>query len=101
MSRLEQLRRLAEMMPSDPLAHYGLALEHLNAQAWDDAVAAFDRTLALDAGYSAAYYHKARAQIAAERPAEARQTLAAGLEAARAKGDWKTQNEMQELLDTL
>ncbi|MCG3127535.1 MAG: hypothetical protein CHACPFDD_02397 [Phycisphaerae bacterium] len=101
MSRLEQLRRLAEMMPSDPLAHYGLALEHLGAQSWDDAIASFDRTLALDAGYSAAYYHKARAQLGAGRGEEARTTLTAGMEAARAKGDWKTQNEMQELLDSL
>jgi tetratricopeptide (TPR) repeat protein len=82
------------------LAQYGLALEHLNQQNWDDASAAFDRALAVDAKYSAAYYHKARAQIAAGRSDEARATLNTGIEVSGAAGDWKTQNEMRELLET-
>lgn len=101
MSRLEQLKKLADMMPADPLSHYGLALEHMNLQQWDAAREAFARTLACDAGYSAAYYHKARAEIAAGLPEDARVTLASGMEVAKAKGDWKTQNEMQELLETI
>ncbi len=101
MSRLERLQQLAQACPDDALAQYGLALEYINQQQWDDAVAAFDRAIAVDAKYSAAYYHKARAQIGAGRPEEARATLSAGIEVSGAAGDWKTQNEMRELLQTI
>lgn len=101
MSRLERLQQLAQACPDDALAQYGLALEYINQQQWGDAVGAFDRAIAVDAKYSAAYYHKARAQIAAGDSQQARATLAAGIEVSGTAGDWKTQNEMRELLETI
>jgi tetratricopeptide (TPR) repeat protein len=101
MSRLEKLQKLAALAPNDPLTHYGLALEYLNSQQWDPAVAAFDAALKVDPKYSAAYYHKARALLGAGRAAEARSTLDAGIAVAAAGGDWHTQNEMTALLETI
>lgn len=101
MSRLEQLKQLVELDPNDPMTHYGVALELMNLERWDEAIESFERTLACDANYSAAYYHKARAEIRAHRHDDARSTLAAGIECAHAAGDAKTEREMRELLDTI
>lgn len=101
MSRLDQLLKLAKSAPDDPLSHYAVGLEYFNLERWDDAGAAFQRTLQIDGKYTAAYYHKARAEIRADRREAARATLAAGIECAKAKGDLKTEREMRELLVTI
>ncbi|MDX2197611.1 MAG: tetratricopeptide repeat protein [Phycisphaerae bacterium] len=100
-NRLEQLLKLVKIAGNDPLSHYGLALEYINLQRWTDAVAAFDATLAINPQYSAAIYHKGRAQIAANLHDEARTTLTQGIEVAKKQGDWKTADEMRGLLETI
>lgn len=100
MSRLEQLRKLVQVAGDDPMSHYGLGLEYIKLGQWSDAVAAFGRAIEVDPKYSAAYYHKARAQLGAGDAAAARETLARGIEAANAAGDWHTAGEMRELLAT-
>jgi Tfp pilus assembly protein PilF len=101
MSRLEQLRKLLAIAPNDPMSHYGLGLEYINLEQWDDAAAAFSRAIAVDPKYSAAYYHQARALIHSGKPDAARETLNAGIVVAKAAGDWHTQGEMQQLLDSI
>lgn len=101
MSRLDQLRKLAALEPNDPMTHYGVGIECINLAQWEDAVASFAAALGADEKYSAAYYHKARAEIALGRGADARATLERGMAVARTHGDWKTVNEMQDLLETV
>lgn len=101
MTRLEQLQKLARVAPDDPLAHYGLALEYINQGAWADAIASFGRVLEINPAYSAAYYHRARCEIQAGRHEDARATLRTGMEVAGAGGDWKTRDEMRDLLDSI
>lgn len=101
MTRLEQLEKLTSMTPNDPMAHYGLGLEFVNQQRWPEAVAAFDRAMKVDPKYSAAYYHKARAEIAAGLNDAARATLNDGMRAAQQAGDWHTEGEMRELLESI
>jgi len=101
MTRLEQLQKLVAAAPHDPLTHYAVGLEYFNLGQFVEAVAAFQKALAADPKYVAAYYHKARAEIRAALHAEARQTLTAGIEAAQAAGDAKTTREMKELLDAI
>ncbi len=101
MSRLEQLLNLAKADPNDPLTHYAVALEYFNQERWSEALEAFERTLAIDPDYAAAYYHKARAEVRAQQREAACKTLEAGMACARRKGDAKTEREMRELLDTI
>ena len=101
MSRIEQLKKLVQIEPDDPLGHYGLALEYMNLEQWGNAAACFAATIERDPNCAAAFYHKARAEIAARSAAEARATLSRGIEVAGAAGDEKTQREMRELLDTV
>ena len=95
--RLEQLLKLAQATPDDPLAHYAAGLELCHLERWDEAVAAFDRALAANASYSAAYFHKGKAQLKAGQGAAARATLDAGIVVAQKAGDMKTVKEMTEL----
>lgn len=88
-------------MPNDPLAHYGLGLELIQLQQWPDAVAAFSDAIRTDANYSAAYYHKARAEIGAGQYETARTTLSQGMQVARTAGDWHTEGEMKQLLESI
>jgi len=101
MPRLEQLLQLVATSPDDPLTHYALALEYFNLERWDEALAAFRKTLEIDSEYTAAYYHKARAEIRAGQREAAGATLTTGMECARAHGDAKTEREMRELLETI
>lgn len=101
MTRLEQLQKLIAIAPNDPMSHYGLGLEFINLKRWDDAVSAFRKATEVDAKYSAAYYHKARAEIGAGKFDDARATLNTGIAVAKLAGDWHTQNEMTELLDSI
>jgi cytochrome c-type biogenesis protein CcmH/NrfG len=98
---LEQLQRLVAASPDDPLTHYVLGLEYANLERWEDAVAAHAEALRVEPKYSAAYYHKARAEIKAGRGAVARETLLLGIEVAGSVGDEKTVKEMKLLLDTI
>jgi len=100
-TRLEQLQKLAAAQPHDPLAHYGVGLEHMNLQQWEPAIAAFDRALQADANYVAAYMQKARAELKLGRRTAALQTLQRGVALARAQGDRHAADEMNKLLETL
>jgi len=101
MSRLEQLKQLAEVQPNDATIHYGIALEHAQLEQWDAALAAFDQAIALDGQFTAAYYHKARTEISAGRRDAARITLESGIAVAKATGDKHLQDKMNELLGLL
>lgn len=101
MTRLEQLLKLAETSPDDPLMHYAVALEYFNQERFDAACDAFAQALRIDPNYTAGYYHKARAEIRADRKDAARVTLTAGMEVALRQGDRKTEREMRELLEAV
>jgi tetratricopeptide (TPR) repeat protein len=101
MSRLEQLQKLAAVSPDDPMAHYAVGLELNNQERWEEAIAAFDASLKADENYSAAYFHKGKAQIKAHQPEAANETLTKGIEVANGAGDWKTAREMTELRDMI
>jgi tetratricopeptide (TPR) repeat protein len=100
-SRLEQLRQLAAAQPNDPFMHYGVALECVKLERWDDALAAFEHALALDASYTAAHMQKAQLQIRLGRRDAAAETLRTGIAAARAKSEKHTADEMNKMLEAL
>lgn len=101
MARLDQLRKLAAAQPQDPFTHYGVALECVQLERWEEALAAFEQTLAIDREYAAAYFQKARTELKLGRRKEAVATLEAGILVAVAKGETHTASKMRELRETL
>jgi tetratricopeptide (TPR) repeat protein len=101
MPSLEQLRQLLRADPDDPFVLYGLAQEYARLERWADAIAHYDRCLAVDPLYCYAYYHKARAQARAGDPSAAAATVRDGLDAARRAGDDHAAAELQALLESL
>ena len=95
--RLAKLESLLAADPRDTFVLYGLAQEHAKAADWARAVEFYDRTLAVDAAYCYAYFHKAKAQAALGDVAAARATVEAGLAAAQRAGDAKALNELASL----
>jgi tetratricopeptide (TPR) repeat protein len=101
MSRLDQLRKLAAAEPNDPLAHYGVGLECMNLERWEEARTAFERTLTIDANYTAALFQKARAELKLGQRDTAAATLQAGLALATQKGETHAADEMRKMLEAL
>ncbi len=101
MSRLEKLKKLAAAQPDDPFVHYGVGLEHMELKQWEEALAAFERTLALDSRYHTAHLQKARTEIKLGRRAAARETLIVGVAAAQAAGEQHAAAEMSKMLEAL
>ena len=99
--RLQKLTGMHAADPSDPFCAYGIAQEHARAGRCAEAVAWYDRTIALDASYCYAYFHKARALEELGRAEEARQALRDGIAAARAAGDAHALSELGGYLDQL
>lgn len=92
--RLAQLTKLLALDPRDTFVLYALGQEHAKLGQHQDAIAFYDRCLAVNPDYGYAYFHKARSQAAAgDRPA-ARATVEAGIAAADRTGDAKAGNEL-------
>jgi tetratricopeptide (TPR) repeat protein len=101
MPSLEQLHALLAADPSDPFVLYGLAQEHARRKEYAPALEFYDRCLAADPSYCYAYFHKARAQEALNRPADAAATLREGQRAAKAAGDAHALAEISGYLDEI
>jgi tetratricopeptide (TPR) repeat protein len=99
--RLEMLEKLTSSGPADAFAYYALALEYRKEGRIDDALTAFSTLKGRDAGYLPMYLMAGQMLVEAERSAEARTWLEAGLELARSRGDGKTAGELEaELANT-
>lgn len=101
MSRLDQLRKLAEAQPDDPFAHYAVGLEYAEQSQWAAAQAAFARALEINADYTAAYMQRARAEIKLGRREDAGATLRAGLAVAGRLGDQHAVDELTKMLEAI
>ncbi len=101
MSRLAQLETLHSADAGDADVMYMIAQEHAKGGGYALAVSWYDRCLGADAGYVYAYFHKARAQQAADDLPAAIATARAGLSRARELGQAKAQNELASLIDEL
>lgn len=101
MSRIDQLQKLLAAEPDDVFLNFALAIELAKGGRREEGVAQFDKVLALDPNYVAAYYHKANTLIALERAEAARTTLETGIAQARSIGEAHAASEMATLLDGL
>jgi tetratricopeptide (TPR) repeat protein len=92
---------MLEASPDDAFLHYALAQEYAKTNEHDMAVGHYDRCLETDPGQLYAYFHKARSQEALADIEQAKQTLLAGLDAARTAGDAKAMSEIGGYLESL
>ncbi len=99
MPTIPQLEKLLAAEPNDTFLLYGLAQEHAKAGNASQAVAFYDRVLALDPHYCYAYFHKAKVQHESGELQSALATVRAGLDAARKAGDRQALGELSGLLD--
>ncbi|MGH9704711.1 MAG: tetratricopeptide repeat protein [Candidatus Acidiferrales bacterium] len=100
-SRREVLESFVSAKPDDAFARYGLALEC--AKLGDSAAAAshFQHLLDAHPEYVAGYFQYGQLLARMGRVPEARQILAAGVEAAQVAGDFHARDEAQAALQAL
>ncbi|QDU72335.1 hypothetical protein [Mucisphaera calidilacus] len=96
--RLEQLKKLQAMDPSDPFLTYGIAMEYEKADDPAEVVIWLDRTLALDGNYLYAYFQKARALSSLGEETEAVDAAREGYRRAQLSGDEKAVEELRGLM---
>jgi Tfp pilus assembly protein PilF len=99
--RLEKLHVLLEHDPADSFLIYAIALEHRKAGQHATAIEWFDRTIAKDPSYCAAYHMAAQTHEDAGDVEAAKKSYRAGIAAAAKKGDSHAAAEMQAALDLL
>jgi cytochrome c-type biogenesis protein CcmH/NrfG len=100
-TRRQMLEEFVARKPEDAFSRYGLAMECMNS---GDAAAAgehFRALLARNSDYIPAYLMYAQLLARESRPAEAKQVLSSGIEAATKKGDQHARSEMETLLAEL
>ncbi len=100
-SRIEVLKTMLEQDPSNSFAHYGVAMEYANAGHLDQAAAEFERLLAANPDYVAAYFHGGQALEKLGRIEEARAIYERGIAASGRNGDLHTQSEIRTALESL
>jgi len=100
-NRLEALRNMVARNPHDSFSRYGLAMEYANSGDLERAVQEYQALLAINADYSAAYYHAGQALEKLGRREEARALYRQGIEATTRIGDLHARSEIQAALDLL
>ena len=100
-ARSEVLRTMLEQDPKNAFARYGLATELKNTGDLAGAVEEFDRLIAADPLYSAAFFHGGQTLEKLGRFDQARDWYTRGIAATIAKGDGHARAEMQAALDLL
>ncbi len=100
-NRLDILKQMVEQDPGNSFARYGLAMEYANSGELATAVSEFQKLIATDQNYSAAYYHGGQALEKLGRVDEARAVYEQGIEATRRTGDAHTRAEIEAALSLL
>jgi tetratricopeptide (TPR) repeat protein len=96
--RLALLEKLTAEGSKDPFHWYGLALEYQGRSRLEDALATFAKLREIDASYVPQYLMCAKIFGDVGRGDDARAWLAAGIEAARKKGDAHALSELEAAL---
>jgi len=100
-NRVDMLRQMLEQDPNNSFARYGLAMELAKGGQLEQAVGEFEKLLANDQSYVAAYYHGGQTLEKLGRIDEARAVYEQGIEASTRKGDLHTRSEIEAALSLL
>jgi tetratricopeptide (TPR) repeat protein len=101
MNRLDVLKGMVAQDPRNALARYGLAMEYVNSEQLEQAVAEFASLIESKPDYAAAYYHSGRTLEKLGRAEEAAAMYRRGIEVTTKSGDAHTRSELQAALDML
>src|SRR5215471_19885746 len=99
--RLDVLLKMTSQPNADSFTWYALALEYKGLGRIDDAFDAFQKLRAKDESYVPMYLMCGTMLVEANRRDEAKEWLAAGLAAARRKGDGHAAGEIEGALTAL
>lgn len=101
MNRLAELKKMLAVDPADSFLRYAVAMEYQKAGDLDQAIEEFQRLLARDPAYVAAYFMCGRAlRDRGDKPA-AHQLWIKGIAKAREIGDQHAATEMSEEMSSL
>jgi len=101
MSRIDSLKGMIEQDPANSRFRYMLAMEFVNGGNLQAAIDEFEKLLAADSGYSAAYFHGGQTLEKLGRNNAAREMYERGIEATTRNGDHHTRSELQGALELL
>lgn len=101
MDRVDALRAMLEVDPSNQFARYGLAHELVKLGEDSKALDEFGRLLEEDPDYQAAYYHAGKALERLQRVGRARDIYMRGIAASHRTGDAHARSELEEALARL
>ena len=97
-NRSDALRQILEQNPTDSLARYGLAMEHIKAGDFEAAVSELKTLLEAKPDYLYAYFHAAQTLEKLSRIEDAKEMYGRGIQAAIRKGDGHARDELQAAL---
>ncbi|MGA8265397.1 MAG: hypothetical protein WB779_13220 [Ignavibacteriaceae bacterium] len=100
-NRLESLLKLLEKEPNDSFLLYGIALEYMSANNFEEAEKYFKSLLKNDAKYVPAYMQYAQLKERQNEIAAAKGLYIEGTHIAKENGDKHATKEMEEFLDEL
>lgn len=99
--RMDKLRNLLAKEPNDSFLNFGLAMELAKHERWDESLAQFEKTIALDPKYIAAYFHRGKTLVNKGDLPAAKTALEIGIAKADELGEYHSKSEMEELLNSI
>lgn len=101
MEREKEFLEVLKVFPDDPLTHFGLANLYRDAGRLKKAIIQYEKTIAIDSGYGAAYLELGALQEQLGLTDSARETYRQAIQAAKKKGDEHIKNRATMRLDDL
>ena len=100
-SRIDILKGMVAQDPNNAFARYGLAMEYVKGESYEEAMAEFNALLVANPNYSAAYFHGGQTLEKMGHAGEAKALYRNGIDATTRNGDGHTRSELQAALDML
>lgn len=98
MDRIDTLLQFLDDDPADAFTHFALAQEYVKQGDLATGLGYYEALAAEQPDYVGTYYHLAKLYARLDRPDDAAQTIATGIERATAAGDLHARGELQALL---